>query len=380
MPDQTAIQPRGSQRLLSLDALRGFDMFWIIGGGAVFGAIAKIWPNAVTQTIDQQLQHVMWEGFHFEDLIFPLFMFIMGVVLPYSFERRRQEGQSRATIFLHIFKRGVILIALGLIYEGVLKFDWPAMRWSAVLTLIGGSYLIAAAIILYTPLRVQIVLFIAILLGYWAALTLIRVEDVQHGLGAIYGGGDYSMQYSLIAYLDQKLIPGRHPYGNSTNGVGPFLSLTGAASVMLGGFAGYWLRSARGQNRKTLGLILGGILCLAFGCLWGQSFPIIKLIWTSSYVLVAGGLSLLLLALFYYLIDVGKFTRWTFFFAVIGVNPITIYFLQQIVDFNSAAVWLFSGLAKSAGSLEPLIAALGVLALKWGFLYFLYRKKIFIKF
>jgi predicted acyltransferase len=370
------VSPR---RLLSFDALRGFDMFWIIGGSVVFERLDDVWPSPLTQIVRDQLQHVEWQGFHFWDMIFPLFMLIIGVVLPYSFVRRRQQGQTNTQILLHILKRTLILVILGLIYQGVMKFDWANFRWSAVLALIGTSYCLAAVILLYASVRTQFILFVAILLGYWAVLALVEVQTVKDGVSVVYGGGDYSVSFNFISYLDQRFIPGIHPYGNATNGVGPFLSFTGACSVMLGIFAGHWLRSNRTENEIFVGLVFAGLFCLAVGYVWSISFPIVKLIWTSSFVLVAGGYSLLLLALFYYIIDVRGFTRWAFFFMVIGMNALTIYVLEKIVDFGAPANWLFGGIARSTGSIEPIVTAMSVLLVEWGFLYWLYRKKIFIK-
>ena len=115
-------------RILSIDALRGFDMFWIIGGGELLSSLTKIWKTPVTQKIKEQLSHVNWEGFRFEDLIFPLFVFIVGVVLPYSISRRLEQGRSRSKIYLHILKRSIVLILLGLMLNGLLRFNWPQMR------------------------------------------------------------------------------------------------------------------------------------------------------------------------------------------------------------------------------------------------------------
>lgn len=354
-------------------------MFWIVGGALIFERLYDVWPGPLTQIVRDQLQHVEWQGFHFWDMIFPLFMLLIGAVLPYSFERRRQRGQTNTQILLHILQRSFVLVILGLIYEGVMKFDWPNFRWSAVLALIGTSYCLAAVILLYTSIRTQFILFVAILLGYWAVLALVDVQTVKDGVLVVYGGGDYSLQFNLISYLDQRFIPGKHPYGDATNGVGPFLSFTGACSVMLGIFAGHWLRSNRTENRKLAGLVVAGLLCLGIGYVWGLTFPIIKLIWSSSYVLVAGGYSLLLLAMFYYVIDIKGFTRWSIFFVVIGMNPITIYLLEKIVDFGRPAGWLFGGIARSTGSVEPIVTAISIILVEWGFLYWLYRKKIFIK-
>jgi len=169
-------------RVASIDALRGFDMFWIIGGEKVFSTLAKIWPNPVTKSIQLQLEHVKWQGFHFEDLIFPLFLFVVGVVLPFSLTRRLERGQSRAKLYLHIIKRTVLLILLGLILNGLLRFNWPQMRWPGVLQRIGLCYFFAALLVMNTKWKTQAIVTGAILLLYWAVMTLIPVPGYGAGI------------------------------------------------------------------------------------------------------------------------------------------------------------------------------------------------------
>ncbi|MBN1805420.1 MAG: DUF5009 domain-containing protein [Sedimentisphaerales bacterium] len=358
------------QRLTSIDALRGFDMFWIIGGGAFFESIAQVYSHPVTDTIRQQLDHVKWEGFHFEDLIFPLFLFIVGVVLPFSITSRLERGHSRAALYLHIIKRSAIIIFLGLIYNELLRFDWGQMRWPGVLQRIGICYFFAALIVAGTRWRTQAILIAAVLILYWVATMFIPVPN--------YGAGDLTMEGCLSSYIDQQLIPGQLYYGFGDN-EGIISTFPAICTVLLGALAGHWLRSGQLGDRKAAGLAVAGVVCLLIGCLWGQVFPIIKILWTSSYVLVAGGLSLLLLALFYWIIDVKGYKKWAFFFIIIGMNPITIYFLQRFVDFDGIAGFFLSGTIERANLLEPLVLPFGVVLVKWLFLWFLYRHKIFFR-
>ena len=366
-------------RLASIDALRGFDMFWIIGGEGIFHSLHTILNNSTTDWINRQLTHVKWEGFHFYDLIFPMFLFIVGTVLPFSISRRRERGESRFRLHLYIVKRAALLILLGLIYQGLLKFNFAEMRWSAVLTLIGLSYLVAALIILNTSIRIQAVITTGLLLFYWAALALISVQMTKGTTVFAFGAGDYTIQGNLISFLDQVLIPGSHPYGGVTLGVGPFLTITGTANVLIGSLAGHWMRSKRSGNRIALGMVLAGAVSLFTGYIWGHFFPIIKLIWTSSFVLVACGWSLLLLALFYWVIDVRGYKKWAFFFIVIGMNAITIYFLQECVNFRQISSLFLKGVSVQVGIMGPLILPFGALMVRWLFLWFLYRHKIFFK-
>jgi len=359
-----------AERIVSIDALRGFDMFWIIGGGEVFSSLAHVWEHPVTETIHEQLEHVEWQGFHFEDLIFPLFLFIMGVVLPFSISRRRQRGQSLAGIYLHILKRSFVLILLGLIFNDLLRFEWSQMRWPGVLQRIGLCYLFAAILVVHTKWRTQTIVIAVVLILYWAVMALIPVPG--------FGEGVMTAEGCLSSYIDQQLIPGTLYYGYGDN-EGLISTLPAICTVLLGVLAGHWLRSDCTGGRKAAVLAVAGLACTAAGYLWGLVFPIVKIIWTSSYVLYSGGLCLMLLALFYWVIDVKGYRKWAFFFVVIGINPITIYFLQRFVGFDGIAEFFLSGLAENAGLLAPLILPLGALAVKWLFLWFLYRHRILFK-
>jgi predicted acyltransferase len=360
-------------RLVSIDALRGFDMFWIIGGGAVFSSLHKIFDNPITAFTANQLEHVKWQGFNFEDLIFPLFLFVVGAVLPFSVLRRIEQGRSRTSVYLHILKRTAILILLGLILNGLLQFNWPEMRWPGVLQRIGLCYFFAALLVMNTKWHTQAIVVAAILLLYWAALTLIPVPG--------FGPGVITPEGCLSSYIDQHLLPGKiyeqyYGYGDNEGIISTFPAI---CTTLLGVLTGHWLRSRHSGNRKSVALALAALLSLLIGYLWGMSFPVIKIIWTSSYVLVSAGYSLLLLALFYWVIDVKGYRNWAFVFIVIGTNPITIYVLQWIVNFDDVAAYFVQGIAGLAGSAELLILALGALILKWLFLLFLYRHRIFLK-
>jgi len=358
-------------RVVSIDALRGFDMFWIIGGGAVFETLEKIRPNRFTEMLHTQLTHVDWAGFHFEDLIFPLFLFIVGLVIPFAISRRLEKGQTRTGLYIHIFKRSILLFLLGLIYYGLLKFNLSNTRWLGVLQRIALCYFFAAIIVMNTTWRIQAALTAGILLLYWAILTLIPVPG--------YGAGVITPEGCLPSYIDQLLLPGRFCCYKFGDNEGLLSTLPAIATTLIGALAGHWLRSQHSGNRKTAGLALAGLGCLVTGYIWGLAFPIIKVIWTSSYVLYAAGYSLLLLAIFYWFIDVRGCKKWALFFIVIGLNPITIYFAQSFVNFADIAKFFLAGLAEHSASLKPLVLALGTLSVKWLTLLFLYRHKIFFK-
>jgi predicted acyltransferase len=358
-------------RVASIDALRGFDMFWIIGGGAFFETLPKVWKNHFTETIKQQMEHVPWQGFRFEDLIFPLFLFIVGVVLPFSTSRRLQQGLNPKVLCLHIIKRAAILILLGLIMNGLLQFNLADMRWPGVLQRIGLCYLFAALLVIHTGWLIQSLVAGGLLLGYWALVMFVPVPG--SGVGIVTPEG------CLPAYIDRLLIPGKFCCFTFGDNEGLLSTIPAVSTVLIGALAGRWLSSSASGNLKTVALVIAGVVCLIIGYSWGLSFPIIKVIWTSSYVLYAAGWSLLLLAAFYWIIDVRGYKKWAFFFVIIGANPITIYFLQGIVNFDDIAAFFVRGFAQYTGQLALLILPLAAFAAKWFLLLFLYRHRIFFK-
>jgi predicted acyltransferase len=254
-----------------------------------------------------------------------------------------------------------------------MRFDWETQRWPGVLQRIGICYGIAGLIVLSTGVRLQAVLFAAILAGYWAILTFVAPP------GGV--AGDLSKKGNLAGWIDRSFLPGKiyqAYYGDGDN-EGILSTLPAVATTLLGVLAGHWLRSGFGAAIKTLGLALAGSACLAGGYYWAATFPIIKNLWTSSFVLFAGGWSLLLLALFYGVIDGLKWRTWSFFFVVIGANAILIYIAPTFIDFEKAADVLFGGVAKYSGSFKPVLEAAAVLAVKWVLLLWLYRNKLFLR-
>lgn len=358
-------------RLVSIDALRGFDMFWITGGEEVIHSLHRMIHHPVMDALDRQFHHVPWEGFRFYDLIFPLFIFIVGVVLPFSLTRRLESGAGRAGLYRHIFRRFLLLFLLGLVYNGLLDFRFHDLRIAGVLQRIAVCYLFAALVVMNTGVRGQVAVAGGILVLYWAILRLLPVPG--------FGAGVLTPQGNLGAYIDQSFLP--RPYCCYTFGdnEGIVSTLPAIATALLGVLAGHWLRTRQAPRRKFMGLALAGIASLLVGLAWGHWFPVIKNLWTSSYVLVAGGCSLLLLALFYWIIDLRGFKRWAFFFVVIGVNPITIYLARRLFDFNDIAAVFVHGFINYLGPFKPVAWDLSALAVGWLFLWFLYRQKIFLR-
>lgn len=360
-----------STRLVSIDALRGFDMLWILGGGSLFKAVMQLCGQP---DLASQMEHVQWNGFRFYDLIFPTFLFIVGVVLPFSLSQYTTLNDSvkpRAAAYGRIFRRTLLLLVFGWIYNGFLQFDFDQMRWTGVLQRIGIGYFFAAMAVVHLSIRGQGILFAAILAGYWAILRFIPAPG--------FSAYDLTMEGNLVGYIDRLLLPGKFCCYTLGDNEGLLSMLPAVGTALLGVLAGHWLRSEKSSTSKAIGLFLGGLCCLAAGYGWSFDFPINKILWTSSFVLWAGGWSLLLLSAFYTIIDVLGFQRWAFVFIVIGMNPITMYMLQQFVDFKVMAQFFSGGLMKYSGAAASVVLAVTAVTLKWLVLLFLYRKKTFLR-
>lgn len=359
------------KRLVSIDALRGFDMLWILGGGSLFKVIAELCGQP---KLAEQMEHVEWNGFRFYDLIFPTFLFIVGVVLPFSlsqYTRLDAPDQPRSQAWIRIMRRTLLLLVFGWIYNGFLQFNFEEMRWTGVLQRIGICYFCAAVAVLLLNIRGQVILFAALLVGYWAVLRFIPAPG--------FAAYDLSQDGNLVGYVDRLLLPGKFCCYVVGDNEGLLSMFPAVATALLGVFAGHWLRSEKKPSVKAFGLALAACACLAAGYCWSLTFPINKVLWTSSFVLWAGGWSLGLLALFYFVIDVLGFQRWAFVFVVIGMNPITMYLMQQFVDFKGMANFFAGGTAKYSGIFAPLVLVASAVTLKWLVLLFLFRTKTFLR-
>ena len=366
-----------SERLLSLDALRGFDLFWIVGGHGILVALFKLTEWGWLGAIDGQLKHVDWNGFQAYDLIFPLFLFMAGVSTPYSLTRRLTEG-ARSEVCRKIVQRGLILVLLGIIYNNGLQWKGlENMRLGSVLGRIGLAGMFAQLIFAFnfeTPKRLWYWLA-GILLGYWAVMSF------GHAPG--FAPGDLTMEGNFASYVDRLLLPGKlHKKIHDPEGLLAMIPAIGNA--LLGILAGLWLRRSSEEvsgDRKAAGLALAGLALLVVGGLWGFVFPLNKNLWTSSFVLWTCGWGSLLLALFYWTIDVRGWARgFGAFFAVIGMNSVLIYLSGKFISYDYTAQALFGGLAKvMSPAAGALLLAVGVFAVEWLLFWFLKRHKLFLK-
>ena len=361
-----------SSRLLSVDALRGFDML-LISGGAEFIVRLKGKTNlSWVDTLSTQMTHPPWDGFTFYDFIMPLFLFISGVSLTYSINKSRQSGMVKGDIYKKAFKRMVVLIILGIIYKNapVPVFDPSQIRLGSVLGRIGIATFFTTLLYVNYGWRQRLFWLAGILLAYFAALFLIPVPG--------YGAGDLTFEGNLVGWFDRTFLPGKLKQVTYDE-LGLLTQIPAICLTILGAWSGEILQDSR-QINKTIKLAGLGLIILATGILWGLVFPINKHLWTSSFILLTAGMSFIFLAVFYWVIDIKGFTKWAFFFKVIGMNSLLIYFGYRFINFYYTSELVFQGIYGIAP--EPwheIFQAIGAVVLVWLFLYIMYRKKLFLK-
>ena len=373
-----------SERLQSLDVLRGFDMLWIVGGGSLIESIYASTKWGWLEPIENQFHHVPWAGFHFEDLIFPLFMFISGVAIPYAVTSKVEQGANKSDLFKKIVKRGLLLFVLGIIYNGALRNDLlrngdlmsglANIRIPSVLGQIGFGYLFAATIVLYTNTLKKRLFW---LIGIMSGIAILQLAVPVPG----YGAGVLDQVGGINAWLDRLIVPGRL-HGKTFDPEGVLCIVSAIAVTLMGSFAGSILRDGTPASKaKSIKLAVIGIIIAAIALGLSPVYPIIKAAWTVPFNMLTSGIAFILLALFYFAIDVKGWTegfnaKIILFFKVIGMNSITIYLGGSIFDFHDASQF-FTGFL--SGAFGPWIVVLGGIVIEWLVLYYLYQKKIFLR-
>ncbi len=396
--------PAGTGRLMSLDALRGFDMLWIMGGDSIGHAAAGVAAGPVSKALADQLEHVEWEGFHFYDLIFPLFVFMAGISLVFSLAKAREQKGKDAAL-LRLLRRGGLLYLIGIFYYGGLSTPLSEIRPLGVLQRIALAYLGAGVLFLFCRTRTLLVIAAAILLGYWGLLAWTPVRNVnlerhpfadamqQAGAtnpAAFYRSvtetvrGSYAEGLNVVNHFDFRFLPGRKWDGNY-DPEGVLSTLPAVVTCLLGVFVGLFLKdSPRRPAEKAMRLAAAGVALVLAGHLWGFGFPIIKKLWTSSYVLVAGGWSCLFLSAFYYVIDVREHRRWCQPLLWVGMNSITVYLASNLVSFDQLATRLFGGNVRALldswipGLGGLVISVAGILLVVW-LARALFRRNLFLR-
>ena len=363
-----------SGRLVSLDAFRGLTI----------AAMILVNNPGSWDYVYAPLDHAPWHGWTPTDLIFPFFLFIVGVSMTFSFARRLELGDKRQ-LTRSVLRRSAIILLLGLFLSAFPRFDLSNLRYVGVLQRIAVVYLAASLIVLNLSRRAQAWVSLGLLLGYWAVMKLIPVPGV--------GAGVLTPEGNLAAWIDHFVVPGRM-YQETWDPEGLLSTLPAIATTLLGVFTGYWIRSGKERLEIDAGMFVVGWLAIVSGLAWGILFPINKNLWTSSYVLFTAGAALELLALFYWLIDIKGFQKWARPAVVFGVNAIAVYVLSGMLsrllrfiqvpsgtEKITAKQWIFENVFASWAS--PFHASLAYaichVLLWWALLAFAYRRKIFIK-
>ncbi|MDE6825327.1 MAG: DUF5009 domain-containing protein [Paramuribaculum sp.] len=352
-----------SSRLASLDILRGLDLFLLVFLQPVVVAIGRVANPSWLDPLLYQLDHEVWEGFRTWDLIMPLFLFMVGTSMPFSFARYR-ESHDRSGLYHRIGRRVIVLFFFGMIVQGnLLGFDLSRIYlFTNTLQAIAVGYLIASLITLNFSARGQILLTATLLIVYWIPMHFF---------------GDYTLQGSFAFAVDS-LVIGRFHGDPSYTWV--WSSLTFAATVMTGYFAGEMMRSASARKSLTaLRMAILGLALIAAGLLWSLEMPIIKRIWTSSMTLYSSGLCFLLMATFYYLIDCLGYSRGLGWLKIYGMNAITAYILGEVIDFRSIVSSVSYGLAPRLGDYYPAWVTFGNFLILFFILRYMYRQRIFLK-
>jgi predicted acyltransferase len=352
-------------RLVSLDVLRGLTVALMIlvntpGGDEYYSF----------------LQHATWNGLTFADIVFPFFIFILGVAVPYAFSRRLEQGANRKQLLARVARRTIILFALGLLLNLFSTFDLPALRVMGVLQRIALCYFFASVLFLFLKPKWRVVLTVAIPIVYWLLMALVPVPG--------YGAGVLTEDGNLAAYVDRLLLNG-HLYTSTWDPEGVLSTLPAVATALMGVLAGMYLRSERKPRMKALNLLVFGVVAVCVGFVWNFWFPVNKNLWTSSYVAVTGGIAVMLLAAFFYVLDVKGHVRWSKPFSVLGCNSLFVFVLSEFLNLALIRAGvksvLFEGLFASwAGPLHgSFFYALAFLAFCWAVAAILYWKRIFIR-
>ena len=372
-PDARAAR---SERLLSLDAFRGLT---------IAAMILVVSPGSYAR-VYAPLRHAKWNGCTFADLIFPFFLFIVGMAITLSFSQRLARGDSRLQLARKIAWRTVLIFAIGMFLHGFPGFDGSDLRIPGVLQRIAVCYAIAAVIALNTGPRGQALIAAAILVGYWALMKYVPVPG--------YGTGQWTPEGNLAAYIDRAVLGG-HLLHDSWDPEGILGTLPAVATTLFGVLAGTWIRQPRSQRDRLIGLLIAANAAVGLGLLANHWFPINKSLWTSSYVLFTAGVAMDALAACFWLIDIRGHRSWATPCLVYGANPLPAYVFSSLMT-KVLLLWhltLANGsrvtakrfvfkhvFLRAASPLNAsLLYALAYVALWWALMAILYRRRIFIR-
>jgi len=357
-------------RLLSIDILRGFDMLMIILADHFFYNLNLGIQSPITEKLAQQFSHPQWFGFHFYDIIMPLFLFVVGVVIPFSMDKRIKQAPSKASLYPHIIRRFVILFILGWIVQGnLLALDLDKFHvYSNTLQAIAVGYLFCCIAYVHLGKNGRYALFGACLLVYALILEFAHVPGM--------GQSELLPDKNMAIYIDRLLL------GRFDDGLQYSWLLTGlgfVATTLSGLFAGELLKAGPMAKKTSWTLALIGLIGIVLGLVLDIWHPVVKKIWTSSFVLLSSGICFVLLALFHWIVDIKGHVKWSSPLKVIGMNAITAYVLSHVIHFPTLAKQLLFGLEQYVGPLYEALASLGGFLLLYFVLWYMYSKRTFIK-
>jgi predicted acyltransferase len=364
----TGMQPK--ERLMSIDVLRGFDMLLIIFADHFFRNLHLGVKSPITEFLAIQFEHPEWLGFHIYDVIMPLFLFVVGAVIPFSMVKRIREAKSKSELYPHLIRRIIILFILGWIVQGnLLHFDIGEFRvFSNTLQAIAVGYFFSVLAFLYLSKKGRYILFVLCLILYAMILALPNVPGI--------GNSELLPDKNYAIFFD-RLIMGRFDDGNQYTWLLTGLGFT--ATTLAGLFGGELLRAKLPKLKILKYLVLLGFAFIALGLIWDIWHPIIKKLWTSSFVLFIGGICYLLLALFYWIVDIKGYRKWSLPLNVIGMNAITAYVLSHIFNFPKVADQILFGLEKYMGDYYPMMTSIGGFGILYLILWYMYKNKTFVK-
>ncbi len=356
-------------RLVSLDTMRGFTMFWIVGGATLIEAIGKLGHNYVSDLLVMQMDHSLWEGLRFYDCIWPGFMLMVGVSIPYAYAKRSQT-QTYSEMRKHALIRFLILFLLGSLRETVSLGELHLIELSSALQPIAIAYLVSFLLV-RKSWKFQSIAALSILLIYGLAIELIPLPGV--------GAGSYTQNANLVWFVDSIFLPGRTNEYVFQAGWGTLISMIPAISTtILGMLIGELLKSSKSQinKLKILAMICAGILLAGF--LTSTFIPVIMKMWTVSYGLLSAGWAATVLLLFYFIIDVQGYKKWTYFFIVIGVNALAVYLSSTVMNLSEISSALTSDFSEFVGNAISLLRIIVYIGLEWAILNWMYKHRIFL--
>ncbi|MCW8876221.1 MAG: DUF5009 domain-containing protein [Kangiellaceae bacterium] len=366
------------KRILSIDALRGFDMIWILGAEGIFAALFLVTGFSFFDTLARQFVHSEWHGLTFYDLIFPLFIFLSGATLGISKLATNNLGAiQKKSLYLKALKRLALLCLLGVIYNHGWGQGMPAdpsqIRYASVLMRIGLAWFFTALIVWHFSPKIQTSIFVIILFLYWLLQTMIPLPSGTSASLTIDG--------SWNSWFDQSFLPGISYRGLATDPEGILSTLPAICNGLAGAYFGRILKSQKmDKYRVFYRMLVVSSLAVALGYFWSVSYPLNKSLWTGSFTLASIGWSGVLLSVFYWLFDLNKFNRTASFFAVIGVNAIVLYLLTSLFNWNYFVESLFGGIFKIFGTnWNNFLLVITLVFVQWLLAYFLFKKKLFFK-